>query len=122
MVDIKDLRPVFLRLLPSFQEHGKFQRILYIMSFLFIIIIIKKKWIDYLTNTQNTVSKLPKQRAELQKELRAIVKKYGPELGSLYYDQDVQWENYLSKSKSINQDGEYEKNNLNETVLKNKNI
>jgi glycerol-3-phosphate O-acyltransferase/dihydroxyacetone phosphate acyltransferase len=42
MVDIKDLRPVFLRLLPSFQEHGKFQRILYIMSFLFIIIKKKK--------------------------------------------------------------------------------
>jgi hypothetical protein len=65
---------------------------------------------------------LPKQRAELQKELRAIVKKYGPELGSLYYDQDVQWENYLSKSKPINQDGEHEKYNINETVLKNKNI
>jgi len=59
MVDIKDLRPVFLRLLPSFQEQ---------------------------------VATLPARRAELQKELRAIVKKYGPELGSLYFDEDVKWD------------------------------
>ena len=92
------------------------------MPFLFLFLFLFKKIEPIILHIQKKiVSKLPKQRAELQKELRAIVKKYGPELGSLYYDQDVQWENYLSKSKSINQDAEYEKNNLNETV-KNKNI
>ena len=56
MVDIKDLRPVFLRLLPSFKE---------------------------------LPSTLPQKRAALQHELRAVVKKYGPELGSLYFDVEV---------------------------------
>ena len=53
MLDLKDLRPAFLRLLPSFQQHA--------------------------------VS-LPKERVQLQKEVRAMVKKYGPSLGRIYSD------------------------------------
>ena len=68
MVDVKDLRPVFLRLLPQFRE---------------------------------IVHTLPKQRAELQAELRAVVKKYGPELGPLYYDEDVDWNLYVRKKEEM---------------------
>jgi hypothetical protein len=67
MVDIKDLRPVFLRLLPSFREQQ---------------------------------AKLPERRVALQEELRVVVKKYGPELGSLYFDKEVQWDLYLNPSTS----------------------
>ncbi|RYG66579.1 hypothetical protein EON64_09440, partial [archaeon] len=47
MVDIKDLRPAFLRLLPAFRQEGP---------------------------------QLPRLRQALQREVRALVKKYGPEL------------------------------------------
>lgn len=67
MVDIKDLRPVFLRLLPSFREQQ---------------------------------AKLPEQRVALQEELRIVVKKYGPDLGSLYFDKEVQWDQYLNPTTS----------------------
>lgn len=78
MVDVKDLRPVFLRLLPQFRE---------------------------------IVHKLPTQRAELQAELRAIVKKYGPELGPLYYDDEVDWNMYVRKKEDVLLEGnEYDVN------------
>ena len=71
MVDIKDLRPVFLRLLPSFKEQQ---------------------------------AKLPEMRAAIQQELRTVVKKYGPGLGSLYLDKEVQWDLYLKASSSSSKD------------------
>lgn len=55
MIDLKDLRPAFLRLLPSFKSH---------------------------------LDSLPQERIALQKELRALVRKYGPSFGALYYEKD----------------------------------
>ena len=59
IVDLKDLRPAFLRLLPSFKQAAE---------------------------------ALPQQRAQLQKELRALVKKYGPSFGPLYLDKTDAWD------------------------------
>jgi glycerol-3-phosphate O-acyltransferase/dihydroxyacetone phosphate acyltransferase len=67
MVDIRDLWPAFIRLLPSFRKKA---------------------------------NELPAMRAELQKELREIVKKYGPEMGPLYYDKSSGWEEHYKGSKS----------------------
>lgn len=67
MVDAKDLRPAFLRLLPSFREETKH---------------------------------LPQLRLNLQRDVRAIVKKYGPELGPLYYEKSSSaWEQQVNKRK-----------------------
>jgi glycerol-3-phosphate O-acyltransferase/dihydroxyacetone phosphate acyltransferase len=59
MVDIRDLRPAFIRLLPSFRDK---------------------------------IGELPAMRAALQKEVREMVKKYGPEMGPVYYDKSSEWE------------------------------
>ena len=52
---------------------------------------------------EEVVPTLPKQRLELQKQVRSLVKKYGPELDSLYFPEDVQWDliirNHLFASK-----------------------
>ena len=67
MGDAKDLRPAFLRLLPSFREETK---------------------------------QLPVLRSTLHKEVRAIVEKYGPALGPLYYEKSsAAWEQYVNKRK-----------------------
>ena len=69
MVDAKDLRPAFLRLLPSFREETK---------------------------------QLPMLRSTLHKEVRAIVKKYGPQLGPIYYEKSsAVWEQYVNKRKGL---------------------
>ena len=59
MNDIKDLRPAFLRLLPSFKKETE---------------------------------RLPAIRTALQKEVRAMAKKYGPELGPVYFGKASEWE------------------------------
>lgn len=59
MVDLRDLRPAFLRLLPPFRK---------------------------------VVQTLPETRAQLQKDVRTAVRKYGPALGALYYDRNPGWE------------------------------
>lgn len=59
MNDIKDLRPAFLRLLPSFKKES---------------------------------DRLPAIRTALQKEVRSMAKKYGPELGPVYYGKASEWE------------------------------
>lgn len=59
MVDIKDLRPAALRLLPSFKD---------------------------------VVKTLPATRAALQRDVRLLMKKYGPELGPVYYDSSDNWD------------------------------
>jgi len=67
MIDIKDLRPSFLQLLPGFKHHTQ---------------------------------ALPIIRANLQREVRLMVKKYGPELGAIYYEKTKDWEKMkLPKSK-----------------------
>jgi glycerol-3-phosphate O-acyltransferase / dihydroxyacetone phosphate acyltransferase len=65
IIDLKDLRPAFLRLLPSFQQ---------------------------------AASTLPLQRASLQKELRALVKKHGPSFGRLYSDKSDAWDEATIKT------------------------
>lgn len=59
MMDLKDLYPSFLRLLPSFQQHA---------------------------------INLPAERMELQRQVREMVRKYGPSLGSVYFDKSDAWE------------------------------
>lgn len=67
MVDLKDLRPAFLRLLPGFQHQSR------------------------------VISQM---RASLQKEVRTIVKKYGPDFGPLYYEKSASWEQQVRRSTS----------------------
>lgn len=59
MVDVKDLKPALLRLLPAFQR---------------------------------VVKTLPGTRAQLQKDVRIMMKKYGPSLGAVYHDKSDGWE------------------------------
>ena len=67
MLDLKDLMPAFLRLLPEFH---------------------------------NVFDQLPMKRHLLQAEVRAMVKKYGPAMGDLYYVKDLALEQYIQKSLS----------------------
>ncbi|KAJ1438142.1 hypothetical protein B484DRAFT_444813 [Ochromonadaceae sp. CCMP2298] len=75
IVDLKDLRPAFLRLLPSFKQHAE---------------------------------ALPQQRESLQVEVRAMVKKYGPSLGALYFDKTDAWDpaNKLIAESELEGEGE----------------
>ena len=66
ILDLKDLRPAFLRLLPAFRLEA---------------------------------AALPETRLRLQKEVRAVVKKYGPELGSLYFEKSGDWEKTVPAKK-----------------------
>lgn len=68
MVDLKDLRPAFLRLLPEFRTAGP---------------------------------ELQRLRQQLQKEVRAMVKKYGPELGAIYSDRSFKWEQTVRKQMNL---------------------
>jgi glycerol-3-phosphate O-acyltransferase/dihydroxyacetone phosphate acyltransferase len=62
MVDLKDMRPVFMRLVsPSFKQKTR---------------------------------EMMEMRAKLQKEVRALVRVYGPPLGALYYDKDLKIDAY----------------------------
>jgi glycerol-3-phosphate O-acyltransferase/dihydroxyacetone phosphate acyltransferase len=71
MVDLKDLRPMFLRILPGWAQQHK---------------------------------KIADQRNLLVKEVRTMVKKYGPDMGSLYFDKSPNWEETMSVlSKSASQ-------------------
>lgn len=70
MVDLKDLRPAFLRLLPEYQQRGP---------------------------------ELHALRQQLQKEVRAMVKKYGPQLGPIFEDRSFQWEQAM-KRRELSQD------------------
>jgi len=58
MVDAKDLRPYFMRLLPS---------------------------------TRKRLRALPGQRRQLQRDLRAMIRKVGPAFGELYYGKEINW-------------------------------
>jgi hypothetical protein len=58
-MDIKDLRPAFLRLLPSFKDE---------------------------------TDRLPAIRMALQRDVRLMTRKYGPELGAVYYGTASKWE------------------------------
>ena len=66
-MDLKDLMPAFLRLLPEFHK---------------------------------VFDQLPMRRHQLQTEVRAMVKKYGPSMGDLYYVKDLALEQYIQKSLS----------------------
>lgn len=86
MVDMKDLRPAFLRLLPGFRA---------------------------------VTRGLPKQRARLQKDIRAIVAKYGPELGAVYTDKSEKWEKRVNlKAASLTRKSPEEGNESKECSVK----
>lgn len=44
---------------------------------------------------------LPSTRLNLQKEVRSLVKKYGPELGDLYFCQEVPWDQVMKKVRFL---------------------
>ena len=72
MVDLKDLRPAFLRLVrPSFRRD---------------------------------LEHLSTMRAQLQTEVRATVKVYGPDLGALYYDKDFDINAYRRERSGLEED------------------
>jgi glycerol-3-phosphate O-acyltransferase / dihydroxyacetone phosphate acyltransferase len=45
--------------------------------------------------------KLPKIRTELVQEVRKLVRKYGPELGAVYTDPSINWENAVKRSSNL---------------------
>ena len=66
MMDIKELRPLFLRLFPSYRKEA--------LNF-------------------------PTMRSDLMRRVRAMVRKYGPELGALYHDKEVDLDKYMDELK-----------------------
>lgn len=61
------------------------------------LLIVDRLLPSYRKQAQN----LPLLRAELQKEVRRLVKKYGPSFGPLYYDKNPNtWEQSFRKSMS----------------------
>jgi hypothetical protein len=53
---------------------------------------------------------LPKKRTALQAEVRALIKKYGPPLGALYFENEVAWDQVMKK---LREDGEEEEESRN---------
>jgi hypothetical protein len=50
---------------------------------------------------KKVAQELPETRVQLQRDVRDIVKKYGPELGALYYDKSGDWEKqYVMRTNS----------------------
>ena len=43
---------------------------------------------------------LPQERAALQREIRSYIHQIGPELGSLYTDKEVKWDEYIRHTNS----------------------
>lgn len=43
------------------------------------------------------VAYLPKKRLALQTEVRDLIKKYGPKLGDLYFQNEVAWDQVMKK-------------------------
>lgn len=67
MVDMKDLKPVIMRLLPG---------------------------------ARRRMATLPAERAQLQREIRAYIHHIGPDLGSLYLDKQVRWDEIIRNGSS----------------------
>mmetsp|Transcript_89861 Transcript_89861/g.256936 ORF Transcript_89861/g.256936 Transcript_89861/m.256936 type:complete len:626 (-) Transcript_89861:586-2463(-) len=67
MVDLKDLKPLLLRLMVNREE----------------------------------MMKLMKERQELQKMVRATVKKYGPDMGEVYFGRNISWANLAQVTRSL---------------------
>jgi glycerol-3-phosphate O-acyltransferase/dihydroxyacetone phosphate acyltransferase len=53
-----------------------------------------------LPGARKKMATLPAERAQLQREIRGYIHQIGPELGSLYTDKTVKWEEYIRKSSS----------------------
>ena len=91
MMDIKELRPLFLRLFPSYRHEA---------------------------------SNFPTIRNDLMRRVRAMVRKYGPELGALYYDKDVDLDKYMDELKmvgikedvGIKENGDEDENNAKDNI------
>ncbi|CAN0325267.1 unnamed protein product [Discosporangium mesarthrocarpum] len=50
-------------------------------------------------SNRKIMNELPQMRRELQRDLRAFVRKVGPELGPIYTDPDLNWREYFKKQK-----------------------
>ena len=61
---------------------------------------IKPVLMRFLPATRKKMATLPAERAGLQREIRSFIHKMGPELGSLYTDKTVNWEEFIRKSSS----------------------
>ncbi len=53
-----------------------------------------------LPNARKKMATLPAERAQLQREIRGYIHEIGPELGSLYTDKTVKWDEIIRKSSS----------------------
>jgi len=52
-------------------------------------------------SNRRVIKNLPKERALLQSELRAVIKEIGPSLGGLYTNKDLDWGHYMKRTGSI---------------------
>jgi glycerol-3-phosphate O-acyltransferase / dihydroxyacetone phosphate acyltransferase len=50
-----------------------------------------------LPKARRKMASLPQERAELQRDIRAYIHRVGPELGTLYTDKQVKWDEYIRK-------------------------
>ena len=65
---------------------------------------LKPYLLRLLPSTRRRLRALPQQRRELQKDLRAFIKKVGPAFGELYYGKSVDWtqiNELIKKSEDI---------------------
>jgi len=62
-----------------------------------------------LPTTRYRIKKLPKMRMKLVKELRHFVKQFGPLLGDLYFEKDVDWLKVQSNMKTLGEGAEGKK-------------
>lgn len=53
-----------------------------------------------LPGARKKMAALPAERAQLQRDLRYYIHKIGPEMGSLYTDKQVRWDEFIRKSSS----------------------
>lgn len=61
---------------------------------------LKPVLLRLLPGARKKMATLPAERTLLQHDLRAYIHEIGPELGSLYTDKTVKWEEYIRKSSS----------------------
>lgn len=68
MVDVKDLRPYVMRMIPSARKR---------------------------------LAALPETRKALRSDLRAMIRHFGPSLGDIYYEKDLNWQKITTETKRL---------------------
>ena len=53
-----------------------------------------------LPKARQKMATLPTERAELQRDIRAYIHRVGPELGSVYLDKEVKWDEIIRKVRA----------------------